>query len=50
MALVFVVLLLVPIPMFATSLGKESYLCLVIWIVLGAIFYASSHKRSGGKR
>lgn len=50
MALVFVILLLVPIPMFATSLGKESYLCLVIWIVLGVVFYAASRKRSNAKR
>lgn len=45
MALAFLVLLLVPIPMFNCSLGKESYICLLIWVVLGVIFYFSSKKR-----
>lgn len=45
MALAFLVLLLVPIPMFNCSLGKESYICLLIWIVLGVIFYFASKKR-----
>lgn len=44
MALVFVVLLLVPIPMFNCSLGKESYICLIIWIIMGSIFYFVSKK------
>ena len=44
-ALIFVVLLLVPLPMFNTHLGKESYICLVIWIVMGLLFYARSGKR-----
>ncbi len=39
MSLVFIVLLLVPIPMFNCSLGKESYISLVIWIILGGVFY-----------
>ena len=43
-AAIFVVLLLVPIPMFGCSLGKESYICLIIWTVLGIIFYMSSRK------
>lgn len=38
-SLVFAVLLLVPIPMFDCSLGKESYLCLIIWIALGIVFH-----------
>lgn len=45
MGIVFCVLLLVPIPMFNCSLGKESYICLLIWIVLGIIFYISSRKK-----
>ena len=45
MAIAFLVLLLVPIPMFNCSLGKESYICLLIWIVLGVIFYFASKKR-----
>lgn len=46
MALLFVVLLLVPIPMFNCSLGKESYICLVIWIVMGIAFYITSQKKA----
>ena len=38
------ILLLVPIPMFNCSLGKESYICLVIWIIMGLIFYIRSGK------
>lgn len=44
-SLLFVVLLLIPIPMFNCSLGKESYTCLIIWIVLGAVFYWRSRKQ-----
>lgn len=42
MSLVFIVLLLVPIPMFGCSLGKESYISLIVWIVIGVVFF---HKR-----
>lgn len=45
-ALCFVVLLLVPIPMFGTSLGFESMVCLVIWILLGAAFYSYSQNHN----
>jgi len=45
MALAFIVLLLVPIPMFNCSLGKESYICLIAWIVIGVIFYFTAKKR-----
>lgn len=45
MALAFMVLLLVPIPMFNCSLGKESYICLIAWILLGGVFYWYSAKR-----
>lgn len=38
-ACVFAILLLVPIDMFNCSLGKESYFCLVIWMILGLVFY-----------
>ncbi len=49
MALAFMVLLLVPIPMFNCSLGTESYICLLAWIVLGGAFYLYSarKKRTG---
>lgn len=46
MSIVFAVLLLVPIKMFNCSLGKESYICLAIWVLLGALFYVSSVKKS----
>ena len=49
-ALIFVVLLLVPLPMFNTCLGKESYICLVIWVILGILFYASTRKRRAEKQ
>ncbi len=45
MALAFMVLLLVPIPMFNCSLGTESYISLAVWIVLGAAFYLWSKKK-----
>lgn len=45
----FMILLLVPIPMFNCSLGTESYICLVIWIVLGAIFYATARRKANKK-
>ena len=38
-SLAFIILLLVPIRAFNCSLGKESYTCLIIWIVLGIVFY-----------
>ena len=45
MALVFIVLLLVPIPMFNCSLGKESYICLIVWVLIGVLFYYSSKRK-----
>ena len=45
MALMFCVLLLVPIKMFGCSLGKESMICLVVWVVMGIIFYISTKKQ-----
>ncbi len=49
LSLMFCILLLVPLPGFDCSLGKQSYICLVIWIILGIIFYAvSQKKRSSG--
>jgi hypothetical protein len=38
-AALFMVLLLVPIPSFNSSLGTESSICLAVWVVLGYIFY-----------
>ena len=39
MSLIFMVLLLVPVPMFACSLGKESYISLIVWITIGMAFF-----------
>lgn len=44
MAVMFSILLLVPIPKLTTSLGKESYVCLAIWSVIGIVFYITSDK------
>ena len=41
-SLIFVVLLLVPIPLFNCSLGIGSYICLGVWILLGALFHLLS--------
>lgn len=46
MSLVFIVLLLVPIPMFNCSLGKESYISLVAWIVIGIVFFFNAKKKT----
>lgn len=46
MALMFCILLLVPIPMFGCSLGRESMICLVIWIVMGAVFYFTTKRKN----
>ena len=44
-AVIFCVLLLIPVKMFGCSLGKESYICLIIWVVLGVVFYFASRKK-----
>lgn len=45
-SLAFVVLQLVPIPgLSGVHFGKESYLLLVVWIVLGAIFYSKQSRQ-----
>lgn len=41
------VLLLVPIPGLNVSLGHESYMLLVVWIVLGVIFYRIRSGKGG---
>ncbi len=45
LACTFAVLLLIPIPGLHCSLGRESYLCLVLWCLLGGIFYFTSRKK-----
>ncbi|MBO7080632.1 MAG: APC family permease [Neisseriaceae bacterium] len=41
-SLIFAILLLIPLPGLNCSLGTESYICLIIWVVLGFIFYYKS--------
>lgn len=39
-SLIFVVLQLIPIPgLSGVHFGRESYLMLIVWIVIGAVFY-----------
>lgn len=45
-SLIFMVLQLIPIPgLSGVHFGKESYLMLVVWIVLGAFFYLKQRKK-----
>lgn len=44
-SIAFCVLLLVPLPDVSASLGPESYLCLVAWVLLGVVFYGSTARR-----
>ncbi len=44
-SLIFVVLQLIPIPgLEGVHFGKESYIMLLVWIAIGAIFYALQYK------
>lgn len=45
-SIIFCILLLVPIKMFHCSLGRESYICLIIWSMMGIVFYNIAEKRS----
>ena len=44
-AVLFAILLIVPIPYFNISLGRESYFFLLIWTIMGYYFYIS-HKEN----
>ncbi len=49
-SVIFMVLQLIPIPgLKGVHFGKESYIMLVIWIVLGAVFYTMQRKFFTGK-
>ena len=39
MSCAFALLLLVPVPMLDCALGRESLVCLALWIVMGIVFY-----------
>ena len=44
-SVIFMILQLIPIPgLNGVHFGKESYIMLVIWIAIGAVFYAMQHK------
>ena len=45
-SLCFALLLLVPIPAFNVSIGRESYGLLFLWSILGIIFYTRTKKKS----
>lgn len=45
-SLIFLVLLLVPIKVLNCSLGKEPYICLIVWIILGIVFYIFSNRKN----
>lgn len=45
-SLIFLVLLLVPIKGLNCSLGKEPYICLIVWIILGIAFYIFSNRKN----
>ena len=45
----FVILQLVPIPgLSGVHFGRESYMLLVVWILIGAGFFAAQRKRMKG--
>lgn len=46
LAVIFALLLLVPVPLLGCSLGKESYICLMVWTLLGIIFYRCSQRKN----
>ena len=46
LGMVFVVLLLIPVPGLNCALGLEPYICLMLWIILGAVFYIYSVKKN----
>ena len=44
-SVIFMILQLVPIPgLSGVHFGKESYIMLIVWIIIGLVFYAMQHK------
>ncbi|MBR3178470.1 MAG: APC family permease [Clostridia bacterium] len=44
-SVIFMILQLIPIPgLSGVHFGKESYIMLIIWVIIGLIFYAIQHK------
>ena len=49
-SVIFMILQLIPIPgLNGVHFGTESYIMLVVWIVIGLVFYAMQHKFFSGK-
>jgi amino acid transporter len=46
MSIIFALLLLIPIPKFGCSLSLPEYICLVVWIILGILFYRVSNSNN----
>lgn len=46
LGLIFVIILIVPIPFLNCCLGKESYICLIIWIITGIVFYLFTGRKN----
>ena len=44
-SIAFIALLLIPIPGSNASLSKASYVCLLIWVILGAVFHGYSCRK-----
>ena len=50
-SLIFMVLQLIPIPgLSGVHFGKESYFMLIVWIVLGLVFYLFQGKNFSSKK
>lgn len=47
LSVLFIVLLLVPLPSVASSLGPQAYSALILWVVLGFVFYRMTRLRKG---
>ena len=48
-SITFIVLLLVPFPGSESSLSGASWVCLAVWIVLGAVFHTWSWRKRGSR-
>ena len=48
-SIAFIALLLIPIPGSNASLSKASYVCLLVWVILGAVFHGYSCRKGKTK-
>ena len=49
LAILFVVLILVPIPAIGCSMSHEGYICFIAWSALGLLFLLAARRREGTK-